>query len=498
MSLTTAQVYSVNEAGVLTAIPNFIFKTDSTGSAILGGCCSDITSTEIRSPNYYTDYIDPRIATDGFGQYNPFETKGTSSAIVGGANNCTLDSEGSFIGAGQDNFISGRTLVQYVGSIMGTPRTLTLNHGSRNFIGGGTANTVCSSKSVIVGGHGNMIKGVSFCYGQPWNLPYSTTISGEYADRLTVLYSSDGFGLCNIKNGPGYNGIVGGKNNCINAIYSIIGGGFNNRIISDQEVVSIGGGYGFLGSNNSGKFDFIGGGCNNTVANTCSSIIVGGRDNCLNLSNDSSLVGGRGNFISGSSEGNSLVGGIYNKIIGGSYQFIGGGIENIIFDASCSALVGGSQNSIISNRRRGRDADVLNIIAGGCNNIIIGGCSSIIGGSDNTIDNTICSSIIAGSNSTITATCGTILGGQCVVISHTGAAMIGDHTERIKNSVGKDTLTLDFVSGTYIKNKIIFQNDNYIPSTSTSFGISGQIVYDSNYHYRHDGKKWKRTVLSEF
>jgi hypothetical protein len=44
----------------------------------------------------------------------------------------------------------------------------------------------------------------------------------------------------------------------------------------------------------------------------------------------------------------------------------------------------------------------------------------------------------------------------------------------------------------------IFLTNNYTPSSSTSFGVSGQIATDSNYIYSHNGIKWRRTALAEW
>jgi len=44
----------------------------------------------------------------------------------------------------------------------------------------------------------------------------------------------------------------------------------------------------------------------------------------------------------------------------------------------------------------------------------------------------------------------------------------------------------------------IFLTNNYIPSSSSSFGVSGQIATDSNYIYSHNGIKWRRTALAEW
>jgi hypothetical protein len=46
-------------------------------------------------------------------------------------------------------------------------------------------------------------------------------------------------------------------------------------------------------------------------------------------------------------------------------------------------------------------------------------------------------------------------------------------------------------------NSLVLQN-NYIPSSSSSPGVSGQIITDSNYIYSHNGIKWRRTALAEW
>ena len=485
MSLKSVQTYEVEANGVLKPVPDFIFQTDTTGSVILGGKCSEILYDSSNSPGIV-------LMHDAFGYWSgPFANFGTSSAIGAGSCNLIKDAQASFIGAGQNNYISGQTKVRYV-TTAGPAAFCDASFGSRSFIGAGTANTICSPKSTILGGHGNTVLGNTCWFG-------GVSPEDEYYTGNAVFMGPGYLDVSSVSYGPGYNVIAGGKCNYLNAAYSIIGGGLSNCIESVTEIKSSMGGY--VNGLPSGLYNFIGGGYSNLIRNSESAVIAGGIDNTINLSDNSSLVGGCRNLISGGlgSDNNSLVGGFWNNIIGnGSYQFMGGGYRNLISGAGFSALLGGAENSIVSNNLIGRASDKLNIIAGGCKNIIFGGCSSIIGGSDNLITNTICSSIIAGSNSTITARCATILGGRCTVISHTGAFVIADSTSRIKNSPAENTLTLDFISGTYIKNKIILQGDNYIPSQSTSFGISGQIAYDSNYHYRHDGIKWKRTALSEW
>lgn len=45
-------------------------------------------------------------------------------------------------------------------------------------------------------------------------------------------------------------------------------------------------------------------------------------------------------------------------------------------------------------------------------------------------------------------------------------------------------------------NQYIIINSNYIPTSPTSAGVSGAVVFDDNYLYRHNGKKWTRTAMS--
>jgi hypothetical protein len=51
---------------------------------------------------------------------------------------------------------------------------------------------------------------------------------------------------------------------------------------------------------------------------------------------------------------------------------------------------------------------------------------------------------------------------------------------------------------TYISRKLILQDPTAIPLSSNSAGTSGQIAYDNNYHYRHNGTNWTRTAMSSW
>jgi hypothetical protein len=177
-------------------------------------------------------------------------------------------------------------------------------------------------------------------------------------------------------------------------------------------------------------------------------------------------------------------------------SFIGGGGLNCIsLAANCccnnvstsfSTIVGGGGNSIISQHCGSSCCDgklaIFSSIGGGTGNAINSSYSTIGGGSDNKVF----------------ADYGYIPGGRLstIISGHTGSAILGDGQNRAHSSSGPHTLTLDFISGTYIKNKAFIQNDSYIPSSYTSFGVSGQLTFDNNYFYRHNGTNWTRTALS--
>lgn len=464
MALQSVQTYEVNGNGVLTAVPNFIFQTDTSGSAILGGCSSDIVAKSYLIPTPIGEFRkSPALQVNGFGNYNIFGDYGTSSTVTAGTFNLIEDGEASFIGAGQNNFISGRTVANYSFSLNTQPHySCCINHGSRSFIGGGTRNQICSTKSVIAGGHNNCIIGgikancIPANPAAPYNIASIVDLSGEFQKNFPSVGGIGQFDLFYLVNGPGYNGILGGRSNQIAGIFSTIAGGNNNQIISSNLNSTVG--------QNCSQFSLIGGGDTNKIINSSAASIVGGKNNiiCSNL--------------------------VINGYFGG--QFIGGGCDNIISGSASSSILGGTNNRAISDQVGGRSADNVNAILGGSFNIISGGQNIIAGGISNKITFACCSSILGGNSNTITANCSIILGGNNITVSHCGVTFIGDHALAAKTSVSNNTFIVDF-SGIILKSQ-------YVPSSSTSVGYSGQIAMDSNYFYSHNGVKWRRTALSEW
>ena len=477
MSLKSVQTYEVEANGVLKPVPNFIFQTDTTGSVILGGKCSEILYDSSNSPGI-------ALKHDAFGYWSgPYADFGTSSAIGAGSCNVIKDAQASLIGAGQNNYISGQTTVCFI-KVGGETLFKTESFGTKSFIGAGAANKICSPKSAIIGGHGNTVLGTTCYYGSFIN-NYPTD---EYK-CYNVAFAEGEWQPFNISNGPGYNVVAGGKNNYLNGIFSIIGGGLCNSITSNRGLIPDGyGGY-YIGQL-SGQYNFLGGGFSNLINNSCTATIAGGNDNTIDQSNNSSIVGGCRNVISGgNTDNNSLVGGFWNNILGGAYQFMGGGYRNLISGASFSALVGGCQNSIISSNIRGRASDQLDIIVGGVLNTISGCLNTILGGSTNYIQGS-CNSILAGSQNIIkNSSCVTILAGYKISGIHAGSTIVGDQTNRFKTSDGINMLTIDFASGITLKSSAA-------PVGIYSYGVSGQVAFDKNYLYRHNGDYWTRTAMS--
>jgi len=150
------------------------------------------------------------------------------ASIGGGGENRINDACTSFIGGGDFNHIQ---------PVVGSGATV-----CRSFIGGGVTNCIFESVSVIGGGEQNTIHGAS-----------------EYSFI-----------------GGGYINTIGGQERA--APYSVIGGGRNNNIFDDVNV--IGGGQENTISAGA-QHSFIGGGISNVINASCGAIL-GGQNNTVN------------------------------------------------------------------------------------------------------------------------------------------------------------------------------------------------------------------------
>ena len=222
---------------------------------------------------------------------------------------------------------------------------------------------------------------------------YSTVFFGQY-DTIVANCLNSGIvaGYHNtIKNGTGsygdYIGMIGGRDNQANAIYSFTGGGSQNYILASATSGAIVGGY---ADTIQGTYGFIGGGQNNKIVNNYSMIsggqnnyvghqysaIIGGYADTIKYSYNGIIAGGfnecgGSSLYSGIFAGrNNYVNGLYDAIIGGygneigdytnsDYNVIIGGYGNDIDTSAYSVILGGVGNNI-----RGSSADGSNVAMG--------------------------------------------------------------------------------------------------------------------------------------
>ena len=211
-------------------------------------------------------------------------------------------------------------------------------------------------------------------------------------------------------NNTGYDSVIGGgKLNTASGCYSVVAGGFNNKVIPSTS--------GALAS-----FSTIGGGCNNT-ASAYFATVAGGKSNSALCYG--SVGGGFGNTASGYG---SVVAGGQSNCATGRYSAVAGGIVN----ASCgvSSFIGGGQgNCICSNVAfsfiGAGYTNILNGVGNAMNAIVAGRCncttssatySFLGGGCFNTIS-CINSVIVGGIGHHNPLRSSSILGGEA---NHTG------------------------------------------------------------------------------
>jgi hypothetical protein len=184
------------------------------------------------------------------------------------------------------------------------------------------------------------------------------------------------------------------------------------------------------------------GGCENKIySGFCGSVILGGWSNTLGLT-----LSGRFSTIN-NGQNNSIRNGISNLIGNGDSNII---VSNPINSDSCyNTIVNGKLNCNFSNS--------YSTIIKGCNNKIADATSRYVfigAGTDNCIDGN--------------ASYSYILGGRkgYVQNAHSGSAIIADGQDRVHNSSGPNTLTLDFANG-------IFMNPTI---SDTLLNITGSLV----------------------
>lgn len=207
----------------------------------------------------YDNYIDNESRSNiiAGGEKNRVETSTIHGGILAGYSNKITGTENVVVGGNRN----------YIGSV--TPNT------NRAFIGGGGANAVDSNRAAIVGGFQNVIRGGSiygFIGGGQGNFILNedgwSVIGGGFQNRIESTVPGSHW----------VNGIVtGGANKIYNSTYSFIGGGRLNEITG-------------------GTYSTISGGLNNDITNAARAFIGGGSSNAVN-NIYGNIIGGNSNTV---------------------------------------------------------------------------------------------------------------------------------------------------------------------------------------------------------
>lgn len=173
-------------------------------------------------------------------------TKCTYGVVFGGQENKNCGCL-SMIGGGVYNEISdnGGECVNAFSTIFGgQSNKVCPDGGGCSIIGGGNTNTICSNRSVIIGGQNNQILD---------NTTYGYNFIGGGSNNYTIgCYNNIFGGDSNNINGEIFSTIFGGKNNTINNNISSILGGTTNQIDGNNCG-------GIIGSNNELSGNTLGG-----------------------------------------------------------------------------------------------------------------------------------------------------------------------------------------------------------------------------------------------
>jgi hypothetical protein len=386
---------------------------------VAGGACSFIGGGCCNSTSAINSFIGAGISN---------RVTGSTSSVVGGVCNVAVGNC-SFIGGGFCNTGSGNYSIVGSGirnTSSGTRSTVVGGccnsaSGCESFIGGGFRHTSSGSRSTISGGYRNLAQGsVSFIGGGVCNnvcnstdtcLATGSVIAGGIGNNTlggTFVLSSSTFTVA--------------PTLVRTCTYTFIGGGFQNRVTGTTSSV-VGGLCNIAG----GDYSFIGGGTGNTVSGTYS-IISGGRCNTITGST-STISGGYKNTAN--SSGSTIGGGLCNTA-SNTYSTVSGGRSNTA-NGSRSTVSGGDFNnasgirSTVSGGFQNTASGGYAIVGGGCGNIASGNTSTIAGGLTN-IAGGACSFIGGGCCNTASGVISTISGGYKNIASGNTTSVLNGNT----------------------------------------------------------------------
>ena len=468
---------TINYPNVSCRYTYFSSITNSTASKILeAGGWSSIYSSQ------YSCITGGQVSMilNGYGtciQDASFSTiiSSTSSSIL--AKSCTIDTTGKVI-----NVINGAEgSLHLIGGCANRVTQTNKDLSTFNSIFGGTGwangGTSIGSASncdlIIIGGAQACLENTqnsniqnSFC-SQIRGVPNAADVTKSDSTRI-VEWSVNK-----------RNSILASECSCIfNQVNnSLILGGRQNEIISSDYPIY------FSGTDSANRDDriishsaILAGRENKIKMGASCSVIVGGYQNqiCSGFLG-SVILGGQANILGGSLTGcySTINNGLNNCIQAGCFQNISAGNSNLIGRGGCNTILNGYSNNMFQSSGIGNligngdsnsiDSNPTNI--GSCYNTIINGklnCnysnlhSTIINGCKNKITSATSSYVFigAGTDHCIVgnASYSYILGGRKAYIqdSHSGSAILADGQDRVHNSSGPDTLTLDFASGIFI------------------------------------------------
>jgi hypothetical protein len=306
---------------------------------------------------------------------------GLESGIIAGESNDICD-EDAFIGAGDDNAISGGNAAAR--AFIGAGVSNTISSSSQDsFIGAGDGNSVTGLRAAIVGGLTNQDSGEYAFVGAGESNSVSSqdaVINGGSGNTNSGADATIGGGQSNtITSAQGLGVIAGGGNNTNSASAAVISGGYGSSNSGQNGV--IGGGQLNL-INPSGQYATIGGGASNTA--TAQYAVISGGENNVNGGSAAVIGGGYGSTNQGQ---NGVIGGGQNNDItsAAQYALVGGGASNTA-SASYAAIAGGLNNSVSGeggyiaaggyNTLSGTGA----VIDGGFNNAAAGAYGTVPGG----------------------------------------------------------------------------------------------------------------------
>lgn len=244
---------------------------------------------------------------------------------------------------------------------------------------------------------GNNVSNGQFI-GSTNNQPLEMWVNGQRAMRVEpTTNDSSHMGIVNVINGSSQNYAMQGVRGA-----TIAGGGAANLnslgspnyVTGDFGTIS----GGFL--NNCAAGSVVAGGSYNVASGTAAAI--GGGTNNGSYGYGATIAGGSGNSVGVSASYSTAVGGKGNAIGYGTYDFLGGGLQNYCVE-DYSALVGG-----VFNTNQG----AFSFIGGGELNLNSGGRFSIIGGGIGNINLGWWSVIGGGDHNTNNTSYGFIGGGQ--------------------------------------------------------------------------------------